>query len=148
MQVLIRRGGRNDVVGLREFLGRANLGTDGLNEDTVDCFLLMEDENGGLKGTLGMEVFEEAGLLRSLVVSPGQAEQDIFILMEQMVKLAKEKGLKNLFLATNKNGAVAFFEWIGFAQMEREKLPLELSRSEHIRHLLSVDNSLFFKFEL
>ncbi|WP_462410224.1 GNAT family N-acetyltransferase [Neobacillus sp. Marseille-QA0830] len=150
MQMLIRRAKRDDLDGLREFLGRANLGTDGLNEETAECFLLLEDKNGALKGTLGMEVFieAEAGLLRSLVVSPGQADQDILILMEQMVKLAKEKGLKSIFLATNKNSAVPFFEWIGFQQVEREMLPVGLSDSDHIRHLFSVDNSLFLKYDL
>ncbi|WP_251551771.1 GNAT family N-acetyltransferase [Neobacillus muris] len=148
MHRLIRWARRDDLEGVRDFLTRANLGTEGLNEETAEGFLLMEDESGRLKGILGMEVFEEEGLLRSLVISQGQAEQDLFILMEQMVKLAAEKGLNSLFLATNKHAAIPFFEWIGFQQVEQEELPLELSRSEHIRHLLSVDNSLFLKYKL
>lgn len=148
MQVLIRKAGKEDLDGLKEFLSRANLGTDGLNEETVGSFLLLENENGDLKGSLGMEVCEEYGLLRSLVVSAGQAEQEIFLLFDQMVALAKEKGLASLFLATNKGGALPFFELMGFEKVGRGELPVGFYQSEHIRQVLNVDNSVFLKFNL
>ena len=105
MQALIRRANKEDLGSLIAFLARAGLGTDGLTEETIDYFLLLEQEDGSLKGSLGMEAFTEFGLLRSLVVSPGQAEKEIFVLFDQMVQLAKEKGMNGLFLATNKNVA-------------------------------------------
>jgi N-acetylglutamate synthase-like GNAT family acetyltransferase len=148
MQSLIRRANKQDMGSLREFLSRAKLGTDGLTEGTIDYFLLLENEEGVLKGTLGMEAFAEFGLLRSLVVSPGQAEKEIFVLFDQMVQLAKEKGMKGLFLATNKSVALPFFELMGFQRVGREELPTEFYHSEHIRHVLNVDNSLFLKFSL
>jgi N-acetylglutamate synthase-like GNAT family acetyltransferase len=133
---------------LREFLSRANLGTEGLTEETIEYFLLLETEAGALKGTLGMEAFAEYGLLRSLVVTPGQAEKEIFVLFDQMVQLAKEKGMNGLFLATNKSVALPFFELMGFQRVDREELPTEFYHSDHIRHVLNVDNSLFLKFSL
>lgn len=148
MQSLIRRANKQDLGSLREFLSRAKLGTDGLTDETIDYFLLLENEEGVLKGTLGMEAFAEFGLLRSLVVSPGQAEKEIFVLFDQMVQLAKEKGMKGLFLATNKSVALPFFELMGFQRVDREELPTEFYHSEHIRHVLNVDNSLFLKFSL
>jgi amino-acid N-acetyltransferase len=95
-----------------------------------------------------MEAFTEFGLLRSLVVSPGQAEKEIFILFEQMMQLAKEKGMKGLFLATNKSVALPFFEIMGFQRIDRAEIPREFYQSEHIRHVLNVDNSIFLKFSL
>jgi amino-acid N-acetyltransferase len=148
MQAMIRRAKKEDLVSLRAFLSRAKLGTDGLTDETIDYFLLLEDEDGILKGSLGMEAFTEFGLLRSLVVTPGQAEKEIFVLFDQMVQLAKEKGMKGLFLATNKSVALPFFELMGFQRVEREELPSEFYHSEHIRHVLNVDNSLFLKFSL
>ncbi|MFL6562718.1 MAG: hypothetical protein ACJ8MO_42295, partial [Bacillus sp. (in: firmicutes)] len=88
MQALIRRANKQDLGSLRAFLSRANLGTDGLTDETIDYFLLLENEDGTLKGSLGMEAFTEFGLLRSLVVTPGQAEKEIFVLFDQMVQLA------------------------------------------------------------
>ncbi|WHY00584.1 hypothetical protein [Neobacillus sp. DY30] len=148
MQAVIRGANKEDLNGLREFLTRANLGCDGLSEETVEFFLLLEDEDGLIKGTLGMEVFTECGLLRSLVVSPGQAEKDIVLLITQMMQVAKTKGLKNLFLATNKGAALPFFELLGFEKVARDQLPAEMYNLEHIRHVLNVDNSLFLKFSL
>lgn len=148
MQALIRRAKKEDLGILQAFLSRAGLGTDGLNDDSIDYFLLLESEDGTLKGTLGMEAYTEFGLLRSLVVAPGQAEKEIFVLFDQMVQLANEKGMKDLFLATNKSVALPFFELMGFQRVEREELPSEFYQSEHIRHVLNVDNSLFLKFSL
>lgn len=148
MQALIRCANKEDLDSLREFLTKANLGCDGLTEETVEFFLLLEDEDGTIKGTLGMEVFAEGGLLRSLVVSPGQAEKDIVLLITQMMQLAKEKGQRNLFLATNKGVALPFFELLGFERVERDQLPAEIYRLEHIRHVFNVDNSLFLEFSL
>ncbi|MFJ7726006.1 GNAT family N-acetyltransferase [Neobacillus sp. NPDC097160] len=148
MQTLIRKANKQDLGRLRAFLSKANLGTDGLTDETVDYFLLLENKDGTLRGSLGMEAFGENGLLRSLVVSPGQADKEIFVLFDQMVQLAKEKGMKSLFLATNKSVALPFFELMGFQRMEREQLPTDFYHSEHIRHVLNVDNSLFLKFSL
>lgn len=148
MQAVIRCASKEDLNGLREFLTRANLGCEGLTEETVEFFLLLEDESGQILGTLGMEVFAECGLLRSLVVSKGQAEKDIVLLITQIMQLAKEKGLRDLFLATNKGVAMPFFELLGFEKVARDQLPVEMFSLEHIRHVFNVDNSLFLKFSL
>jgi N-acetylglutamate synthase-like GNAT family acetyltransferase len=148
MQALIRSANQGDLGKLREFLSRANLGTDGLTAETVEYFLLLEDEAGAIKGTLGIEAFAEYGLLRSLAVSPGLAEKDIYILINQMMQLAKEKGMKSVFLATNKGGALTFFELLGFRRVDKDELPAEFYHSEHIRHVFNVDNSLFLKFSI
>lgn len=148
MQALIRCANKEDLGSLREFLTRASLGTEGLTEETVEYFLLLEDEDGAIKGTLGIEALAECGLLRSLVVSPGQAEKDIVLLITQMMQLAKEKGMRSLFLATNKGVALPFFELLGFVKIGRDQLPAELYSLEHIRQVFSVDNSLFLRFSL
>ncbi len=148
MQALIRKAGKEDLGRLQQFLKRAGLGTDGLREETAGSFLLVEDADGTLKGSLGMEFFAEFGLLRSFVVSPELAEKEIFVLFEQVMRLAKERGMRSLFLATNKSKALPFFELMGFRRAERDELPEEFSQSEHIRHVFNVDNSLFLKLSL
>jgi N-acetylglutamate synthase-like GNAT family acetyltransferase len=148
MQAVIRKANKQDLESLQAFLSRANRGTDGLTAETINYFLLLENIDGTIRGSLGIEAFGEFGLLRSLVVTPGQADKEIFVLFDQMVQLAKEKGMKNLFLATNKSVALPFFELMGFQRVEREELPSEFNQSEHIQHLLIVDNSIFLKFSL
>jgi amino-acid N-acetyltransferase len=148
MQAVIRRASQNDLSKLKEFLTEANLGTSGLSEEMVEYFLLLENEEGKLVGTVGIETLGEKGLLRSLVVSPGQAEKDIWLLIGQALQLANDRGMKELFLATNKTGVLPLFELLGFKKVKEQELPQELYQSEHDRHILSVDNSLFLKFSL
>jgi N-acetylglutamate synthase-like GNAT family acetyltransferase len=147
METMIRMATEQDLTNLVAFLEKANLGTEGLAE-TVEYFLVMEDGNGRLRATLGVEPFGDNGLLRSLVVSAGTTENDILMLFEQILRLAKEKELSHLFLATNKAGSVPFFEMLGFSTVEENELPEDLYQSEHIKNILGVDNSLFLKLSM
>jgi N-acetylglutamate synthase-like GNAT family acetyltransferase len=147
METMIRMATEQDLDNLVNFLEKANLGTEGVRE-TVEYFLLMEDESGSLRATLGVEPFGENGLLRSLVISAGMKENEILTLFEQILRLTKEKDMKNLFLATNKHTSVPFFEMLGFSTIEEEDLPEDLYQSEHIKNILTVDNSVFLKFQM
>jgi N-acetylglutamate synthase-like GNAT family acetyltransferase len=148
MQAVIRRANRSDLYILKEFLTKASLGTNGLSEEMAEYFLLLENEEGTLVGTLGIETFGETGLLRSLVVSPGQAEKDIWLLIGQALQLANDRGIKEIFLATNKRAVLPLFELLGFNPVPKEAVPKELYQSEHVQHILNVDNSSFLKFTI
>jgi amino-acid N-acetyltransferase len=145
---MIRRANSKDLAGLKDFLTRAGLGTDGLTEETAKYFLLLENEDQTCRGTLGIELYQEIGLLRSLVVTSGQAEHDIFFLFQQAFLLAKEEKLQHLFLATKKSVAVPLFQILGFQEVDKGELPEVLSQSAHINHILNVDNSIFLKYSL
>lgn len=146
MPLQIRGAAKEDLPALKQFLLDAGLGIDGLGEETVDYFLLMEDEVGEVVGTLGMEKLAENGLLRSLVVTSSQVQQDLLLLLQQAFQFARDKHITNLFLATNKQSAIPFFQLLGFQVVNRDCLPKELFASEHIQSILTVDNSIFLKF--
>ncbi|WP_042354381.1 GNAT family N-acetyltransferase [Bacillus rubiinfantis] len=148
MEYTIRRAVSTDLERLKEFLIRAELAAEGLSPETIGSFLVLEDDDSNIKGTLGVEIYQHSGLLRSLVVAPGQAQQKIFALLEQGVRFAKETGLESLLLATNKKVTVPFFELMGFREINQEELPQEMENSQHIRHILNVDNSVFLKLSL
>jgi N-acetylglutamate synthase-like GNAT family acetyltransferase len=142
---MIRMATEQDLPALVNFLEKANLGTDGL-EESINFFLVMEDEFGGMRATLGVEPYGDNGLLRSLVITAGMKENEILLLFEQMLRLAKDKNVARLFLATNKATSVPFFEMLGFSTVD--SLPVELYQSEHIKNILGVDNSVFLKIEM
>jgi N-acetylglutamate synthase-like GNAT family acetyltransferase len=147
METMIRCANEEDLQNLVDFLERANLGTEGLKE-TVEYFLLMEDENSRLRATIGVEPFGQNGLLRSLVVSPGMTEKEILMLFEQILRLTRDKNIKTLYLATNKITSLSFFEMLGFSTALESTLPEDLYQSEHIKNILNVDNSIFLKIEM
>lgn len=147
METMIRMATEQDLPNLVDFLEKANLGTEGVKE-TIEYFLLMEDGSGRLRATIGVEPFGENGLLRSLVITAGMKENEILTLFEQILRLTKEKNISSLFLATNKQTSVPFFEMLGFSTIAEEDLPEDLYQSEHIKNILTVDNSVFLKFQM
>jgi N-acetylglutamate synthase-like GNAT family acetyltransferase len=146
MEALIRCAGKEDEKKLTAFLEKANLGTDGISE-SINYFLLMEDEEQNIKATLGIEPLGSVGLLRSLVLSERASEKDLLLLVEQILRLARERELNSLYLATNKKGSSEFFKLLGF-QDEKGALPEDLCRSAHVQHILTVDNFSFLKLSL
>ncbi|KAA9027838.1 GNAT family N-acetyltransferase [Niallia endozanthoxylica] len=147
MGAVIRCALNDDVDNLMTFLERAGLSTDGV-EGTIDSFLIMEDEKGNIQATIGIEQFGKVGLLRSLVMTSQTMKNDVYILFEQIFLLASEKGMKDIFMATNKIGAVKLVELLGFQQIKKTELPPVLSQAGHVQHVLTVDNSIFLKISL
>jgi N-acetylglutamate synthase-like GNAT family acetyltransferase len=147
METIVRCAQVEDTNKLISFLEEANLGIDGIKE-SIEYFLLMEDEAGKIQATLGIEPLGKQGLLRSLAVTPRASENDLLIIFEQMLKLAKEKELESLYLATNKQSSLSFFSVLGFEKEEEENLPQELFASDHVKHILTVDKSLFMVLRL
>ena len=147
MDMVIRRAKAEDLPRLLSFLGQAKVGTNGV-EKTIDCFLMIEDEIGEIVATIGIEPLGQVGLIRSLVMTSQATEQDFHLLFEQIVSFSKREGIKDLFLATNKVGAVNLIEQLGFQFVDKEQLPELLFQSEHVLHILTVDNSIFLKLSV
>ncbi len=144
MASIIRIAMSGDLDKLTALLEKANLNTNGIGE-MLDSFLMMEDEGGGVKATLGMERFGSSGLLRSLVMRADTSENDLLRLFEEMFFIAKGQGVKDLYLATNKLGAMKFVGVLGFQTVDKDQLPMVFTSSEHVKHILTVDNSVFLK---
>ncbi|WP_313770656.1 hypothetical protein [Bacillus sp. S/N-304-OC-R1] len=147
MTAFIRCAAVDDVEKLRDFLDQAKLNSEGI-ESAIDYFLIMESNVGEIKATLGIEPLGTIGLLRSLVMTKDMSENDVFILFEQILMLAKDRGLQELYLSSNKKASVSFFQLLGFKEAKKESLPDELYESDHVKHILTVDNSFFLKLSL
>lgn len=147
VEAIVRCAQAVDKDKLISFLHEANLGTEGV-EEAIEYFLIMEDEQSSIQATLGIEPFGSFGLLRSLAMTSRAKENDLFIIFEQMLKLAREKQVMSLYLATNKPSSVQFFKLLGFEMVDQRDLPQKLFTSEHVNHILNVDNSLFMELKL
>ncbi|MDF1508225.1 hypothetical protein PZE06_08505 [Robertmurraya sp. DFI.2.37] len=147
MEALIRCARMTDKDRLIAFLEKANLGTDGV-EDAIEYFLILEDEDEQIQATIGIEPLGTYGLLRSLAMTQKLSENELLFLLEQMLKLAREKKLESLYLATNKRSSLSLFSVLGFEREDKENLPNGLFASEHVKHIMNVDNSLFMRLKL
>jgi N-acetylglutamate synthase-like GNAT family acetyltransferase len=144
---MIRWAQANDTKRVISFLDGAGLGTDGV-EESIEFFLILENESGKITGTLGIEPIGDIGMLRSFVMTEGGDEHQLLQLFEQMLFLARNKQLQSLYLATNKEASLQFFSMMGFVIEEKDQLPGELLSSKHVKHIFSVDNSEFMRLKV
>jgi amino-acid N-acetyltransferase len=83
---------------------------------------LVAKKNGTLAGAVGLEIYGEVGLLRSLVVEATYRGQGVGIkLCEQVFTYAQVQGVKELYLLTTT--AADFFPKLGFTAIDRHSAP-------------------------
>ncbi|MCA1065471.1 hypothetical protein LCL98_18765 [Rossellomorea aquimaris] len=146
MLKVIRQATQEDIWEVTAFLKKAGLSTEGIH-NSVDCFLVVEDSEKQLIGTLGIEVQEEVGLLRSLVVTSSFDSEELFALFQEILKLAKEKELSRLYLISNRRASLQFFDLLGF-QQEKDPFVEDLKNFVHAQKLSTVDNCITMRLDL
>lgn len=147
MEAVIRCAKVEDVNKLVDFLEKANLATEGV-ENSIEYFLILEDEVGNIQATLGIEPLDQVGLLRSFAITANATERELLLIFEQMLMLARDKQLQSLYLATNKRASMPFFHMLGFKEVTKDQLDVNIYSSNHIKNILTVDNSVFMQLKL
>lgn len=90
-------------------------------DSCLEGFVVVRN-NGNLIGTGGLEFFGEAALLRSVAVETLYRGQKIGEkIYDELIKNAKEKGVKNMYLLTI--DADGYFERFGFKTINRDAAP-------------------------
>lgn len=121
---------RRELPKILELLDEADLPAAGV-EEHLDSFIVARDE-GALVGCVGMEVYGDVGLLRSLVVRPSTRGSGVGrLLVEALFERAREKGLDSLYLLTTT--ADDYFSRFGFEAIAREDADPRLQASEEFR---------------
>lgn len=131
----MRAATKEDQWALQVFLRQANISTIGLEEKMED-YIILEEEETGICGTIGIEKIERDGLLRSLVIGPSVKQMHLLQLFEHTQQHARRKELDRLFLVTNKKDYMEFFELLGFSPQEVHHVPKEITKSEHLKDAL------------
>lgn len=83
-------------------------------------------------GCAGLEIYADAGLLRSVAVEPSARKSGLgAALVGRVVAAARAAGLGELYLLTTT--APGFFERLGFVRVERGDVPAEVAASWEFR---------------
>ena len=134
MSTTIRRAERGDLAEVLTLLRTCELPIEGV-EENLDGFLVAR-ENETLIGTIGLERYREAGLLRSLAVASSARGQGLGgRLVTMLLDSAKERGVSTVYLLTET--AEAFFPCFGFEKMPREELDPALDASRELQGVCS-----------
>jgi amino-acid N-acetyltransferase len=122
-------GDRDGVVALLE---ACDLPPAGIEAHFPAAFLVARGDGGGLLGAAGVEIYGDAGLLRSVAVAEAARGRGLGErLTRGAMEMASARGVRDLYLLTT--GADGYFPRLGFVRVARESLPASLGGSEQLR---------------
>lgn len=121
------------VASVEHLLAENNLPYDDLNSLDLSCFLGCGPTDAPA-GVVGLEIFQQHALLRSLVVASDSRQSGCGqALVSGIEQLARSKGVNQLYLLTET--AERFFADRGYDIIERQHLPEAITQTTQFREL-------------
>lgn len=125
--ISIRAAQALDLAVVQRLLSAAHLPTDGLEEQFGDAYAIAECDGQAI-GAEGIEIYGEAGLLRSAVVDSAWRGKGVGdALTQDRLRWAAKRGLREVWLLTTT--AADYFPRFGFERAARETAPAAMQRS-------------------
>ena len=145
---ILRRSVPDDWNNVRRLLIDAGLPVEDLGPALLEGFLIAEAgecaSRGSISGAVGLQIFDNIGLLRSLVVAKSARQSGLGgKLLGAMEAVAQATGIDELWLLTI--DANAFFARRGFDIAPRDQAPDSIRQTEEFRELCPDDAFLMFK---
>jgi amino-acid N-acetyltransferase len=125
-QVIIREAIKDDLKAIKSLLDSVSLPSVDI-ENHLSNFFVLQNE-GEIIGTIGMELYGDTALLRSLAVEKdfqnrGYGQR----LYQTLISKAKKMDVINIYLLTET--AVGFFSKKGFKEIRRELAPPAIKKT-------------------
>ena len=121
----------SDVAVAKQLLSAAGLP---VADVSIDRLALIAEQDGVVGGLIGLEQFENVGLLRSLVIAKEYRSGGLgSLLVEALEQLAIEEKIGELWLLTiDANG---WFARLGYTEQVRELAPAAIQQTEEFSSL-------------
>ena len=127
---LIRRAREEDLPAIADVLRQADLANEDINSHLAH--LLVCEVEGKIVGTIGLEAYDQSGLLRSAAVVPSFRNRRIGeMLVSHLEDHARRLGIRQLVLLTT--SADRYFRKLGFVRVAREEVVGEILSSNQFR---------------
>jgi len=128
---------RKDEREVFRLLSQAELPVKDLTDDKFKNFLIARTKDGSVVGAIGVEPYQDMGLLRSLVVHPSHREKGLGKqLVCELESFAQSKGIKTIFLLTIT--AADFFRKLGYEVIQRTHVPAAIAKTEEFKNICPV----------
>lgn len=122
-----------DELFIKSLLIRCNLPYKDIMPRSLKNFIIAKYQNN-IIGNIGLEIFDEFVLIRSLCVEEAYRKEGIGIsLYENILTYAQSKGIKELYLLTTT--AESFFSHLGFEIVDRSIVPEAIRMSSEFKEL-------------
>jgi len=126
----VRRAVEQDWPAIESLLKTNGLPLAGARRHLDAYVVAIEDEQ--VVAAAGIEVYGDAGLLRSVAVTPARHRQGVGgLVVDAVLADPASRTLRTLYLLTTT--AVGYFEQRGFTQQPRGSAPAALAESEEFR---------------
>jgi amino-acid N-acetyltransferase len=120
-EVTVRAAESADFAAVRALLASSDLPVEGLEEQFGEGYAVAVAD-GAIVGAEGIEVYDDAGLLRSAVISPAWRGKGVGdALTRDRIDWSRRRGLADLYLLTTT--ASDYFPRFGFAAVDRDAAP-------------------------
>ena len=134
----------SDKTRVIDLLHEANLPVADLSDDKLKNFLVAKDNDGAILGLVGVEIYGENGLLRSLTVHPSYRGNGLGRqLTRDIESLALQNGVKKMYLLTMT--AADFFPKIGYHKTRRKKVPDSIKKTAEFKSICPASAVCLFK---
>lgn len=132
-----------DLPAVRALLEMERLPASDLDERAIERFLIWRDE-AGVNGIVGLELYGDVALLRSLVVAPGARGQGAGAALTQAAeRLAVDSGASHIYLLTTT--ADRFFAARGYRKIDRADAPKSIQGTTQFSGLCPSSAVLMLK---
>jgi len=127
----------NDEEKVLDILNGAELPTTDLTDEKMKNFMVARGKDDCIIGVVGVEMYQESGLLRSLVVHPAYRGTGLGSLLTRKIEsFAWHNGVKTLYLLTMT--AADFFPKIGYEVTQRDNVPESIRKTEEFNNVCPV----------
>jgi amino-acid N-acetyltransferase len=125
-----------------QLLDKVDLPTEGVRENFHNFIVWHGPNKLGIKGCIGLEVYETDAVLRSVAVYPDQQGEGVGTkLLEAVIDYARGVGVDTLYLLTDT--AESYFQKHGFTLIDRSRVPKRISESIEFTTLCPSSPCLF-----
>lgn len=126
---------KEDLAMVKELLTEVKLPLEGVEENLINFLKLMID--GKLAAVAGLEIYGQAGLLRSVAVAPEYRKSGLGQgITRAMINRARELGLRELYLLTQT--AADYFPRFGFKRIDRSEVDPAVQQSVEFKSACPV----------
>jgi amino-acid N-acetyltransferase len=99
---------------------------------------------GDLGGVVGLELYGDVALLRSLAVAPGRRRSGLGSrLVVHAERYALDQGVRSVYLLTTT--AESFFQRLGYARIPREEAPAAIRATHEFSGICPVSSAFMLK---
>lgn len=141
--MIVRKAEEKDLLNIQKLIAKAGLREEGIVEN-LDRFLVVLNEENEMIGTVGLEKYEQDGLLRSLVLdSPIWTARLSLEFLEVALNYAKEQQIKTVYLCSK--GTNALFHQLGFRHINLTAVPETIKQSSHFKKNQKVEMNVWAK---